>query len=285
MKKLVVMVPCYNEEKGIGTVIDNIPYSNLKGLGYDVEVLVVDNNSKDRTSEVAKSKGVKVLFEKRQGKGYAIQKGFNESGFQTFNFDTTNSFGESDGDYEKSTLGLHWEDFEDVVKWAQEQPWFKKPMALTGHSKGGYAVARYAEEYPNEVDYIIPVAPVVSGELSFEAYRKRDPEELEKWKKEGVVVSTGKDGKTIKRKHWFQMEERLNHDLLLNAKNIKIPTLFIVGEKDQSCPAEHVRKLYDAISSQEKQIMLITGAPHSFYEEKEQKECTDAIKDWLAKLM
>lgn len=44
----------------------------------------------------------------------AVKNAFLEDGFQTFNFDTTNSFGESDGDYEKSTLGLHAEDFEGV---------------------------------------------------------------------------------------------------------------------------------------------------------------------------
>ena len=45
-----------------------------------------------------------------------IKNAFLESGFQTFNFDTTNSFGESDGDFEKSTLGFFWEDLEDVCR-------------------------------------------------------------------------------------------------------------------------------------------------------------------------
>ena len=76
----------------------------------------------------------------------AIKEGFHQAGFQTFNFDTTNGSGESDGDFEKSTLGLLWEDLEDVVKWSQDQDWFSKPLALSGHSKGGYAVARYVEE-------------------------------------------------------------------------------------------------------------------------------------------
>lgn len=76
MKKLVVMIPCYNEEKGIGSVIDNIPRQKLRKLGFKTHVLVVDNNSKDRTAEIAKSKGAKVITEKKQGKGYAIRKGF-----------------------------------------------------------------------------------------------------------------------------------------------------------------------------------------------------------------
>lgn len=76
MKKLVVMIPCYNEEEGIGDVIDNIPYKSFYALGFDVDVLVIDNNSKDKTTEVAKAHGATVIFEGKQGKGNAIKKGF-----------------------------------------------------------------------------------------------------------------------------------------------------------------------------------------------------------------
>ncbi|MBS3159492.1 glycosyltransferase [Candidatus Woesearchaeota archaeon] len=77
MKKLVVLIPCYNEEKGIGNVIDNIPIESLNSFGYEVEILVIDNNSKDKTSEVAKEHGANVIFEEKQGKGNAVRKGFN----------------------------------------------------------------------------------------------------------------------------------------------------------------------------------------------------------------
>lgn len=210
----------------------------------------------------------------------AIKNAFLESGFQTFNFDTTNSFGESDGEYEKSTLGLHWEDLEDVAKWTQQQEWFKGPLALAGHSKGGYAVARYAEEYPNEVGYLVPVAPVVSGKHSFEVHEKRDPEGLKKWRESGVVESLGTDG-NLKRKHWFQMEERLNHDLLPNADKLVMPTLLIVGSEDESCPPDTVKILFDAIPDGSKAMKVIEGAPHSYNEKEEQDACKDAIIQWL----
>lgn len=75
MKKLTVMIPCYNEEKGVGKVIEGIPKEKLKALGYSVEVLVIDNNSKDKTAEVARKAGAKVIFERKQGKGHAIKTG------------------------------------------------------------------------------------------------------------------------------------------------------------------------------------------------------------------
>lgn len=210
----------------------------------------------------------------------AIKRGFHRAGFQTFNFDTTNSFGESDGDFEKSTLGLHAEDLEDVVKWVQEQAWCKKPLALSGHSKGGYAVTKYAEDHVGEVDYLIPVAPVVSGKLSFEVHNARDPEELQKWKEEGVKVREWGDKEV--NVHWFQMEERLQHDLLPNAGLVTIPTLIIVGSKDDSCTPDHMKLLVAAIGSDDKAIHVIEGAPHSYYEQSEQDDCEDAIAQWLS---
>jgi len=73
MKKLTVLIPCYNEEKGIGKVIKSIPKTKLKAIGYKVYVLVGDNNCKDRTAEIAKRAGAKVISEKKQGKGNMVQ--------------------------------------------------------------------------------------------------------------------------------------------------------------------------------------------------------------------
>jgi len=214
----------------------------------------------------------------------AIKNSFLESGFQTFNFDTTNSFGESDGDFEKSTLGLFYEDLEDVVKWVQKQEWFIGPLALTGHSKGGYSILKYAEEYPEEVSYVVPIAPVVSGKLSFEKYEKNNPEELEKWKKDGFRIRVGKEG-NIRKELFYQFEERLNHDLIPKAKNLTMPILIIVGSKDDSCPLEHQEILFNAIPDGNKTLEVIEGAPHSYNEVSEQEKCKSLIKEWLLKFI
>jgi glycosyltransferase involved in cell wall biosynthesis len=66
--KISVVIPCYNEEQGIRHVINALPRS------VD-EVVVVDNNSTDRTAEVAASLGGKVVTEKRKGYGAAYKAG------------------------------------------------------------------------------------------------------------------------------------------------------------------------------------------------------------------
>lgn len=76
MKKITLLIPCYNEAKSIGKVIDGIPKEKLKNSGFTIEVLVIDNNCTDNTAKIAKSKHAKVICETKQGKGNAIRTGF-----------------------------------------------------------------------------------------------------------------------------------------------------------------------------------------------------------------
>ncbi len=76
MEKIAVMIPCYNEEKGVGKVIDSVPINSLSGLGYETQIIVINNNSTDKTVCESRKRNVKVVYEKRKGKGNAIKAGF-----------------------------------------------------------------------------------------------------------------------------------------------------------------------------------------------------------------
>jgi len=75
-KKISIVIPALNEEKSIGRVIDSIPVEVLRREGFDVEVVVVDGGSVDRTREIAVRKGAKVVVEPRRGYGRAYMTGF-----------------------------------------------------------------------------------------------------------------------------------------------------------------------------------------------------------------
>jgi len=66
--KISVVIPCYNEEDGIRSVIESMP-------SYVDEIVVVDNNSTDRTGEIARSLGAVVVFQPVKGYGAAYQAG------------------------------------------------------------------------------------------------------------------------------------------------------------------------------------------------------------------
>lgn len=71
LPKVTVIIPTMNEEGSIGEVLDQIPKTLT-----NVEILVIDTNSRDRTVEIAKSKGAVVINEPRRGYGRAYKTGF-----------------------------------------------------------------------------------------------------------------------------------------------------------------------------------------------------------------
>ncbi|HUW42745.1 MAG TPA: glycosyltransferase family 2 protein [Thermoplasmata archaeon] len=77
MTRLSIVIPTMNEERSIGLVIDEIK----KGLpaSLDYEIIIVDTDSKDKTIDIAASKGAKVIDEPRRGYGRAYKTGFEKS--------------------------------------------------------------------------------------------------------------------------------------------------------------------------------------------------------------
>jgi glycosyltransferase involved in cell wall biosynthesis len=79
---LSIIIPAYNEEIRLPDTLTKVG-SFLKEQSYPAEVLVVDNNSTDRTSEIIRdfakqSSNIKGLFEKRPGKGAAVRCGMRQ---------------------------------------------------------------------------------------------------------------------------------------------------------------------------------------------------------------
>ncbi|MGP1612357.1 MAG: glycosyltransferase family 2 protein [Catonella sp.] len=70
-KKIVILIPCYNEVITIGKVV-----SDFKKEVPEAEVIVYDNNSSDGTDEVARKAGAKVFYEYKQGKGNVVRSMF-----------------------------------------------------------------------------------------------------------------------------------------------------------------------------------------------------------------
>ena len=74
--RLSIVIPAMNEEEGIGQVLDQVPLKELEEMGYPAEVVVVDGESVDRTRDIAREKGARVIIEPRRGYGRAYKTGF-----------------------------------------------------------------------------------------------------------------------------------------------------------------------------------------------------------------
>ena len=73
MDKIAVLVPCYNEEKTIAKVV-----ADAKAALPEAVIYVYDNNSTDKTAEIAQAAGAVIRREYMQGKGNVIRRMFRE---------------------------------------------------------------------------------------------------------------------------------------------------------------------------------------------------------------
>ena len=69
--RVAVLIPCYNEEVAIAQVV-----KDFRAALPQAGIYVYDNNSKDRTAEVAREHGATVRIERRQGKGNVVRRMF-----------------------------------------------------------------------------------------------------------------------------------------------------------------------------------------------------------------
>ena len=71
--KVAVLIPCYNEAITIAKVVDD-----FRRVLPDAAIYVYDNNSSDRTADIAREHGAVVVHEPRQGKGNVVRSMFRD---------------------------------------------------------------------------------------------------------------------------------------------------------------------------------------------------------------
>jgi Glycosyl transferase family 2 len=69
--RIAILVPCFNEEAAVASVV-----ADFRKALPSAEIFVYDNNSTDRTIEVAREAGAVVRAERRQGKGHVVRRMF-----------------------------------------------------------------------------------------------------------------------------------------------------------------------------------------------------------------
>lgn len=206
---------------------------------------------------------------------------FSENSYDVIRFDTTNTFGESDGKYEDATVTNYYEDLEDVIQWAKGQDWYQEPFVLVGHSLGGICTGLFSECYPDKVKALAPISSVVSNTLFLETHSE---EELKKWKADGYLRTESKSApggvKTLK---WTFVEDRLQYDLLENAYKLTMPVLLIVGENDTRTPLKHQKLLFEKLPGK-RELHIIRGAEHTFRDKEHLDEIKGIFTKWIGNL-
>ncbi len=79
MSSVSVIIPALDEEQNIAATLAAVPVQRLQELGYQVDMLVVDNGSTDRTGQIARELGARVVVQPVRGYGNAYKAGFANS--------------------------------------------------------------------------------------------------------------------------------------------------------------------------------------------------------------
>ena len=175
------------------------------------------------------------------------------------------------------TFTSHYNDLEDVVKWAKTQGFYTEPFALAGHSLGAIACVLYASKFPKKVDLL------VSASLPWLDGKKADgnKEALEAIKRDGFWSKHSEStGKTFK---FYQnyYDDTAKYNLTNVVKNITANTFIVVGLKDAEAHIESNKQLYQLLKCK-RELILLENVPHDLANTPETKEIfSKAISDLL----
>jgi pimeloyl-ACP methyl ester carboxylesterase len=239
----------------------------------------------EHTASTCKRKVVFVQHglggQRRQPYLFAIKRKLEAIGYFVCTFDTTNSFGESDGNLNEALFSRHCEDLEDVIIWAEKQLWYKEPFYLVGHSLGAASVLRFAAIHPRKVLRTALLSLVTGYNEWVYAFQNYRPDDWCKWQEMGYLpkidVATNRAGS-------------IGKDFLESLKqvgegyNLSTPSLFISGTADKTTPEECIRRYHTSLSSnlrKQSPILLFSGAPHTFEKAEDIERQADFICDWF----
>ena len=253
-------------------MIKTIFIRNRKGLKMSIRLNVNDKNTKLVFLEHGLSS------RKEYPHMQVLEEVFSEYGYNVINMDATNSINESESSDEGITTTGHYEDLVDVIEWAKTQAFYKEPFALAGQSLGAISVVRYAGQYSDKVNLLIPCA--------FPYYNYVE-EELNDFAKE--VVKNGycdkiskSTGKVLRLKTAY-VEDIKKLDISSQIKMIKANTYVIVGSKDNEKHLKNSKLLYQMLNCK-KEFYLLEDIPHDLANTPHDKELfTKTLREILTK--
>jgi len=79
-RKVSIVIPAYNEEAFIGALLDKLQGIDTEAVGFEKEIVVVNDGSRDRTAEIVSSMPrIRLINQENRGKGAAVQRGVREA--------------------------------------------------------------------------------------------------------------------------------------------------------------------------------------------------------------
>ena len=184
-----------------------------------------------------------------------LEKIFNLKKYSTFRFDFF-GHGESEGKFEEITVSEAVNDVKCAIRFVKDSGYTK--IGLIGSSFGGLASIITAGQ--SEDIYVLALKSPISDYMGLLVARDQDLD-IKKWKEKGSIAVKGVDGQNLRLNYSF-FEDAQRVDGYQSAKNIKVRTLLVHGNCDQTVPLDQSRKAARLIP--DCRLEIIEGADHTY---------------------
>lgn len=192
----------------------------------------------------------------KDGRTYMrLEEKLNQQKFSTFRFDFF-GHGESEGKFAEITISEAVDDVRSAIRFMKDTGYTR--LGLMGSSFGGFASILTAGR--SDDLFVLALKSPVSDYLGLLIARDHDID-VETWRREGFITVEGMDGKSLRLNYsFFADAERKNGYAF--AENIKVPTLIVHGDRDETVPLEQSRKTAGLIPCCD--LKVIKGADHVY---------------------
>jgi len=201
-----------------------------------------------------------------------LEKVFNEKNIATLRIDLF-GHGESEGDFEDITISKAVDDILNSIKYLKEKGFSK--IGLIGSSFGGMSSIMAASR-TNDLFLLVLRSPV-SDYFEVDT-KRRTKEEMEEWKNKGYVIHVNSFGEKRRLNYSF-FEDFKNNNAYEAAKKIKIPTLIVHGDNDNSVPVEQSKKTASIIENCK--LEIIEGADHKYSKPEDFEKMLNLIEEFV----
>lgn len=199
---------------------------------------------------------------------------FNEKNIATFRFDFF-GHGESEGKFEDITVSEAADDILCAIEYLKRLGYAK--IGLFGSSFGG-AASIIAASKSNDLGILVLKSPV--GDYLERELSRSTKAQLEEWKNRGYKDYFDSKGNKYKLNYTF-FDDFSNNDGFKAAEKIKIPTLIVHGDADESVPIEQSKKIVGILSNGK--LEIISGANHHYSDPEHYKKHLDFVVDFINK--
>jgi len=228
-------------------------------------------------SDVGKTAPITVLchgFASSKDRKFFVkmEKSLNKNKISTFRFDFF-GHGESEGRFEDITVSEAVDDILLAINFLKVKG-FKK-IGVLGSSFGGISSLMAASK-TKDIFFLVLRSPV--SNYTEQKVHDMGWKELDRWKNEGYTYYETGDGRKLKLNYGFFQDFEKNNGYKA-ARKIKIPTLIIHGDKDESVPVKQSIKSAKLIKGC--RLEIIRGADHRYTDPKHFKKMYKLVTEFI----